>query len=188
MYICSIDIETTGLNPETSDIVEFGAVMDGCNGSSIDALPVFHAYILPPTTANLYRGEPYALSMHSTIFKRIATKEVGYTYLHPIDLPFQFDQWLSKVLPKQKKHLTLAGKNVGSFDIQFLKRLNGWTDLKLSHRYMDVGPLFFDPTKDEVIPDLNTCLKRCNITETVNHTALDDAKQVLKVLRHYYKL
>lgn len=188
MYICSIDIETTGLRPESCDIIEFGAVLDSCDPvTPIDSLPVFHAYILPATD-NIYRGEPYALSMHPTIFKRIAKKESGYNYLIPDALPFEFAQWLSGVLPKQNKHLTLAGKNVGSFDIQFLKRLNGWNDLKLSHRYMDVGPLFFDPHKDDVIPDLKTCLERCNLPSNITHNAVDDAKQVLQVLRHYYEL
>ena len=28
MKYCSIDLETTGLNPKTSDIIEFGAVLD----------------------------------------------------------------------------------------------------------------------------------------------------------------
>ena len=63
----SIDIETSGIDPKTCEIIEFAAVLDDLSCAhppSVDRLPSFHCYLAKDS----YTGEPYALSMHSTIF------------------------------------------------------------------------------------------------------------------------
>ena len=79
MRLVSIDLETTGLDPRCCDIIEFGAVAFDSDKPDIpvEELPTFHAYIVRA----VYQGEPFALGMHAAIFKRIADREPGFTYL-----------------------------------------------------------------------------------------------------------
>ena len=91
MKYVSIDLETTGLDPENNDIIEFGAVIDDLRDMKpVEELPRFHAYIVKDE----YKGQPYALSMHPTIFRRIATREEGYNYLYPNTLGKAFLDFL----------------------------------------------------------------------------------------------
>ena len=78
MRYASIDIETTGLDLSYCQMLEFGCVLDDME-APVENLPTFHCYILRP----YYTGDPYALAMHSTIFKRIANLEPGYNYYKP---------------------------------------------------------------------------------------------------------
>ena len=69
MKYVSIDIETTGLNPDKCQIIEFAAVVDDLQDQQpIEKLPKFQTYIRHES----YTGEPYALAMHSNIFKKLA--------------------------------------------------------------------------------------------------------------------
>lgn len=186
MKYISIDIETTGLSPDNCDIVEFGAIFEDTEKQKdISQLPMFHTYILPDRNKqHQYWGEPYALSMHSTIFKRIATQEKGYLYMTAGEMVANFTKWVDKLVGKER--ITFAGKNVGSFDIQFLKKLPGWSDIMQYHRYIDPGMLYLNPKTDKAVPSLEECLKRAKADIIVTHTALDDARCVIAVLREKF--
>ena len=214
MRYVSIDIETLGLDADHHDIVEFGAVLDDLSVQDpVDVLPSFHAYILPPRDEG-YRGEPYAMSMHPTILRRIATRENdehevgrgGWKYLRPDQLVHEFAAWAKKQGLSTYKPVTkpgvyavraesikdikfvAAGKNFAGFDQRFLlAQIPGWKDIRAAHRVLDPGMLYFDPTKDKVPPSLGKCLKRAGVAETeVAHTAIDDAISVIQVLRAKY--
>ena len=60
----SIDIETTGLDWRTCQIIEIGAVIDDFKTAIVD-LPTFRCYV----DQGLFYGEPFALSMHAEIFR-----------------------------------------------------------------------------------------------------------------------
>ena len=85
MRYVSIDIETTGLNPETCQIIEFGAVIDN---DTNDEFPTFHRYI----KHHSYQGEPRALSMHARIFRALADGEG----ICPNSLARQFFEFLTE--------------------------------------------------------------------------------------------
>ena len=75
MKICSLDLEMTGLDIETCDILEFGCVLDDLsNQRPIEELPTFECYFSPVREGGTYQGSPYALQMHPEIFRRIAEK------------------------------------------------------------------------------------------------------------------
>lgn len=170
MRYVSIDIETLGLDPETCDIVEFGAVID--NGDALVDLPRFHCYF----TKDTFRGEAYAMYMHNTILQRIAKREEPYHYLRHDQLEGVFGRWLSDhniVKP------IIAGKNFGSFDLQFLKKIGF---VEHDHRFIDPGSMYLR-WKDNRIPGLDTCLKRAGFNHTVNHTAIEDALDVIRCIR-----
>jgi DNA polymerase III epsilon subunit-like protein len=188
----SIDIETTGLDSQNCDIIEFGAVLDDLSDQRpIHTLPVFHCYFVKEE----YRGEPFALSMHPTIFRRIAERgeeenRNKYHYFSAEKFGNSFKSFLVKngyQTEHDKVTINAAGKNFGSFDLQFLKHK---TDLlkhvNIRSRIVDPGILFLDGD-DDAIPGLNKCKERAKITGTVTHCAVDDAIDVVKVLRYGLK-
>jgi hypothetical protein len=194
MKYVSIDIETTGLDSDSCDIIEFAAIIDDLKSQKpIDKLSFFHAYILPPIGSGQYKGQPYALSMHSKIFKRIATLEKPYMYLQTFELAETFSNWLSN--QDVTGRITVAGKNYGMFDDRFL-RDNDWKEyVGMHHRVLDPAMYFLNPYEDKCLPDTKTCKERANVwienfgtTEPfsdveVAHTALEDAKDVVKLMR-----
>ena len=182
MRYCSIDTETCGLSEEC-DIIEFGAIIDDLqNPLPIETLPTYHCYFVLPS----YRGEPYALSMHSTIFRRIAEREKGYTYISPTKFGNHFKKFLvanGYVEEKDRVTITVAGKNFGVFDLQFL---NKQTDLskhvQIRHKILDPAVLYLE-NGDEVLPGLEKCKERAGLGNCVAHNALDDAKDVIELVR-----
>lgn len=79
--------------------------------------------------------------------------------------------------------INVAGKNPGSFDIPFIEALPEWRGLvDLRRRVLDPASHFVQES-DEHIPDLQTCLDRAGIVSTVSHTAVDDAIDVVKLVR-----
>lgn len=192
MRYLSIDLETTGLNPDRCDIIEIGAVLDDLSVlKPIDQLPTFHCYVLPypiltsslhPLKNGTYKGEPYALSMHPKIFRRIATQEEGFTYLEPSQVAGFFAEWLRK--EHGEVTVNAAGKNFAMFDDRFLKNLPAWEEeIKIRHRVIDPGNFWFNPLEDDQMPNTATCLERAGIEPTDSHTALGDAIDVVKLVR-----
>lgn len=184
MKYISIDLETTGLDPEKNDIIEFGAILDDLKEQKpLEELPKFHAYICKEE----YTGQPFALSMHPTIFRRIADREKGFNYLYPNTLGREFQKFLLNhgyALEKEKiVRINVGGKNFASFDLQFLKnKTNFLSSVRISHKILDPGVLCLNES-DENVPGLEQCLKRIGIDKEVSHNTLDDALDVVKVLR-----
>ena len=171
MYV-SIDLETTGLK-KTCQILEIGAV-------SSDLLSTFHCYVDNGTV----KGEPYALSIHSTILRRIATKEEGYVYLKPEEVVDAFREWLYDC--KIGEPITAAGKNFAAFDLPFLRQLPGWPDKLIRHRIIDPGNLYWCPRIDgERLPCTEACMERAGMVGEVAHTAVADAQVVIQLIEYW---
>lgn len=196
MIYCSIDIETTGLNKKTCDIVQFAAVLDDLNNPQpIEKLPTFLAYF----TSNSYSGEPFALSMHPAIFRKIADaqkQKLDYDeaenahYMDIHGLPYAFRNFLTKNnVPEDPKtgsiSLNIAGKNAAMFDLPFLKKkIKNWQRVYFKHRVIDPAVLYFELGKDKELPDSKKCMERAGIAGEVAHTALEDALTVVKLIRN----
>jgi hypothetical protein len=135
-------------------------------------------------------GSPFALSMHPTILRRIATKEEGFRYFAPDRVAAFFTAWLQeRGLKPCEHHVTVAGKNFASFDRQFLKRLPHWEEyVKTQHRSIDPGNLYWDPRVDtQGLPSAKTCMERAAIPGEVAHTAVEDALIVVKLIRRWFE-
>lgn len=194
MIICSIDIETTGFNHQDCDIIQFAAVIDDLSkNQDLESLPKFEAIFLK----NNYSGNPFALAMHTELFKQIdfANKNNleegpnGVKYMALEDLPSALEFFLSKNGIKQEKngkvYVNVAGKNAGSFDIPFLQaKIKNWGNIYFLNRVIDPAILYFEVGKDTKLPDMKTCMERAGLQGEVTHTALDDAMLVIKLLRH----
>jgi len=179
----SIDIETTGLDPETCQILEIGAIIDDWT-SPVEKLPRFHCYV----THKQIKGEAYALSMHFDILRAIAERRTGRTFLKPYEVGKAFAAWLTENHIDPKK-VFAAGKNFASFDLAFLRNLGAYDcpfkeAVNFHHRFLDPGNLLFDPALDhDGPPDSKTCMQRCGLPGDVKHTALEDAEAVVKMIR-----
>jgi oligoribonuclease (3'-5' exoribonuclease) len=180
----SIDIETTGLDEDTCQVLSVGAVIDDWV-SPIKELPAFHCYV----DHRVFHGSAYALSMHPKIFHVIACNRFGKdpVVYNPAEVAEAFEKWLSynKIYTHTEK-IVVAGKNFGSFDHQFLKRLPMWKAMiRMKHRFIDPGNLYYDPMIDDGPPDTETCMARAGILGEVAHTALEDALVVVKLIRYW---
>lgn len=189
----SIDIETTGLDPATCDIIEFGAVLDDLTDRRpLDNLPIFHCYFQKDS----YTGEPFALSMHPHIFRRIAEyKEKGVTSGAKFYSAEKFGHLFKKFLidngyttEHDKVVINAAGKNFASFDLQFLKEKTDFLKhINVRSRILDPGVLFLD-AEDDSIPGMSKCKERACLSDTsVAHDAVNDAKDVVNLVRHGLK-
>lgn len=184
MKYVSIDLETTGLDPVNNDILEFGAVLDDLSDPKpIKDLPKFHAYICKDE----YRGQPYALSMHPTILRRIAKREEGFNYLYPNSLGKVFQKFLLEngynLEEGRLVRINVAGKNFATFDMQFIKnQTNFLNSVRISHKILDPGILCLEKG-DQSVPSLGECLRRIGVNKEVAHNTIDDAIDVVLVLR-----
>tara|TARA_R110000824_G_scaffold218435_3_gene405080 strand:+ start:11714 stop:12301 length:588 start_codon:yes stop_codon:yes gene_type:complete len=183
MRYISIDIETTGLSDDCG-IIEFGAVADDFKeGQLVEALPTFHCYF----NFKAIQGEPYALSIHYDTFRKIANQEEGYNYYDPMGFGNHFKQWLIRDCGYnptcEKVLISVAGKNFGSLDYKFLKSKTDIFD------HIEMNTIFIDPTilfvekDDESLPGLAQCKRRAGLDDYVDHTALADAIDVVRLLR-----
>ena len=177
----SIDIETLGLDENFCDIIEFGAVLDDLK-TPLQELPRYHCYLTKYN--NRYQGEAYAMSMHSDILRRIANRESGYKYCPTELFSYQFRLWIDDF---KLKDVVICGKNFAGFDLRFLNKIEFSKCLKFHHRILDVGSMFYDPKTDSVPPDLKECLKRSGVEKSINHTAIDDALDVIQCVRYHYR-
>ena len=209
MRYISIDIETTGLDPAKHDVVEVAAVIDDLNVQApLDELPTFHCYVL--SHSGVYQTDPYCAFLHQAIFNKIAKngrypdKEGKFVFRDSV--ADKFETWLlangfgkagdtniagvrNGVIIKELPKFTPAGKNFGSFDLQFLKRMGFTHDrFRIHHRAIDPAMLYFDPRRDTELPNLQACMDRAGILDTVDHTGLGDALQVVKLIRHKFPL
>jgi oligoribonuclease (3'-5' exoribonuclease) len=186
MKYCVIDLESTGVNPEIHQIIEFAAVIDDLKDQKpLDLLPKFQTYILHDN----YVGESHALAMHTNIFKKLANwQKIDVRVCRPENLFKVFHTFLIlhgyEVDQSNMIKVNAAGKNFAAFDKRFLDKLPN-DHVIFRHRTLDPAILYLDPF-DDVIPDTKECYLRAGMSDEVAHTALDDALGVVKLLRRRF--
>lgn len=83
--------------------------------------------------------------------------------------------------------INVAGKNFASFDKLFLERLPRWQQvIRIRQRIIDPSVLFTHWDSDDSLPSLKTCKERGKIDGIVTHNALEDAWDVIQLLRTQY--
>lgn len=191
MKFLSIDIETTGLDPQKNQILEFGAIAIDTSYPTVPYIADFRAVFIHQELT----GNPIALTMNAELINEINTvlknKDFNYdlrqnTIKHNNEVyvrnseEFQsyFDEWLESIGFTER--LTLAGKNLASFDLKFIEAAG--IKIKYRHRMIDPAILYVDWEKDETLPDLQQCLDRAGIVKSVEHTSLADAIDVAELV------
>jgi oligoribonuclease (3'-5' exoribonuclease) len=201
MEYISIDIETTGLGRENDQTLEIGAIIENTHDIlPFNEIPKFHAII----QHDRYSGSAYAINMNQRIFKILAdyprdmNEAVIYASKYNVvsvnDITRKFYNWCYDNLQNKPKTIKLpiksvvAGKNFTDFDKPFLNKLPDWTEwFQFDRRVLDPGILFTDFMMDQKVPSLGVCLERAKIKDTVvTHDAIQDAWQVIEVLRTKY--
>jgi len=191
MIFVSLDLETTGLDPKTDQILMVGAVIEDTDHPEVpvEDLPHFVCYV----RHDRYEGGAFALSLNNWILSILAGRAENYNNV-PIyrqwwtsdretgkDWVSQFFAFLNEHFDKDQK-IVLAGKNVASFDYQFLP---SGLQKRFLHRFIDPGSVFINWYVDRPLSldDLKTEL---DIDGEVAHDALEDARDVVRVLRKSY--
>jgi hypothetical protein len=83
--------------------------------------------------------------------------------------------------------INVAGKNFGTFDKLFLQQLPWWQKLiRTRQRVLDPAILCVDWVNDKSLPSLTQCKERTKVDGIVTHNALEDAWDVIQVLRKFY--
>jgi len=215
MKYVSIDIETTGLDTENNQVLSIGAVIEDTKTKlPLEKIPKFHAIVLQrqlhgsprALTMNGRLIELMGEYLEGDNLKKLELSEIidfyeedevakeFYEFLYPYFGP-PSDEYTVGELVHDKSFwgkapvlkINVAGKNFGTFDNVFLKKLPWWQKLIIAkQRIIDPAPLFIDWENDEELPSLKICKTRAGINGEVTHDALEDAWDVVEVLRNFY--
>lgn len=206
MKYLSIDIETTGLDLETSQVLSIGAILEDTeNPLPFDEVPKFHGVILRESIA----GNLFAINMNSDLLETINQYQTakdqdekndivnmtGMQFYKECDIVFALKQWviLNEYASWDDVHndpikITVAGANFASFDKKFLERLPDWNKLfTIQRRVMDPSMYYIDFKTDDRMPSLLKCKQRAGIEGVVTHNAIEDAWDVVELMRKNYK-
>ena len=223
MKYISIDIETTGLEPEKNKVISVAAIIEDTeNKLPFDQCPKLNLAILQ----NELIGSARAITINKQLISEIADyqdadnetrnmidSESDYKFVREDDIAKEFYWWLDDNgfgyglhnnsggygLIVDGKHkpaingatkpitINVAGKNFATFDLLFLKQLPWWQKLiKIRQRVLDPAILVVDWKNDTSLPNLKQCKERTGIEGIVTHNALEDAWDVIEVMRKFY--
>lgn len=205
MIYISIDIETTGTDRENDQVLEFAAIIeDTTKQLPFDEIPKFETILKHDRLS----GNAFALNMNARLIEILAKIPPKYTQaylvymadyniIRPQDLGFKFTNFLIEELGYEESiqngqikpiKVLAAGKNFDSFDKQFLQNIPEFsTFVEFNRRSINPAEYFIEYFKDTQPPSLDVCLQRAGFEkDKVSHKALDDAWDVIKVLRTQY--
>jgi oligoribonuclease len=179
----AIDIETTGLNEEKCQVLEVGVVVGDYSDTPVVELPckrwrLAYDYII---------GEPFALKMNAKLIEDMCTQPIEVDGLRTNYSwnPASVIESLAGFMDEHKlEKASLAGKNVGSFDLRFLRRMPSWAMVRHHHRILDPGMLW--KRRGEVLTsDTVECIKRAGLEWDTKklHSAIWDCRLVIELLR-----
>lgn len=184
----SLDIETTSLDAATGQIIEFAAVAEtGDWTAPVAALPHLHLFV----EHDRLTGDPVALAMNARVLAELA-KPRGERSARSVgvgSLAGYLAGFIDAHFPARHGKppaVTLAGKNVATFDWPFLKNLPDWDHYharRFRHRVIDPGVLWMDPAADAKVPDTRECCRRAGVSADGLHSALEDARRVIELVR-----
>jgi len=179
MFVMSIDVETTGLDPVTSDLLSVGCVIFNSTNPEYKELfshewCVYHTHL---------KGHPRALTMNHELVSKADDTLTRF----PIDV---ISQDLLNIFATYPNRITFAGKNFLSFDELFLKAyLPDWEAIRKysGRRVLDPGSMFARPF-DDAPPILEECCARAGVEYEAAkaHDALYDARLVARCIHSFF--
>lgn len=188
MEYLSIDIETTGLSVEHDDILEVGVVFDDLK-TPVAELKTLR--VLCPQ--EFYCMTPYIWRMHEKLLKELEELSVEDEGVHVIEDGLMYCQQeyifsaIGSWLVEQelwRDCWTVAGKNFGAFDLQFLaSKCEDWYNVRFHHRFIDPGSMYLMAEHDEV-PGTQGCCDIAEVELVDAHSAVADALTVVRLIRY----
>lgn len=201
MEYFSIDIETTGIDKDQGVIIQFAAIYENTNNIlPYEKIPKFQRLL----EHKVYYGGAYAINMHTKLWAKLAglerldyAKVKEYKEEHSITTPDslvnEFTTFVKQCNPDlikfSKPNIQVAGKNAALFDIPWLMHhIPEWKEkVRIKQRVLDPAILFTNFKDDPSLPNLEQCKERAKLSDThVSHDALDDAWDVIQILRTKY--
>jgi len=185
----SLDLETSGSNPRRHQVLELGAAIEDTRQPvPLAELPTFRRVVQHPE----YVGTAGALALNARLLDELAQPEPNPERCSPEELLPQLREFLMahKFQPNDKGvvSVTMAGKNIASFDLGFLKELPGYgTLLRAEPAMLDPAAFYLNWHKDSRLPTMAICKARARFADTVvAHQAVADALDVVRLLRPFY--
>lgn len=190
MRYISLDLEMTGNQPERHQIIELAAVVEDTKRlRPLAELPTFRRAVRHPE----YVGTAGALALNARLLQELAHAEPDQPDIcSAAELLPQLREWLLaqgfRPDKKDRVAVTLAGKNIGSFDLLFLRQLPGWgTLVRAEPALLDPAAFYLNWRKDTRLPTMSICKARAKFADdTVAHQAVADALDVIELLRPFY--
>lgn len=106
---------------------------------------------------------------------------------HPMVVHPRYGKVPAMTSKMQRATITVAGKNFASFDKIFLEKLPRWKQvIGIRSRIIDPAIFYTDWSVDNAPPGLALCKERAGIEGIVTHNALEDAWDVILLLRKIY--
>ncbi|MBD2723454.1 3'-5' exonuclease family protein [Hymenobacter armeniacus] len=191
MRYVSLDLETSGSNPQRHQVLELAAVIeDSRRPLPLAELPAFRRVVRHPE----YVGTAGALALNARLLQELARKEPNPELCQPDELLPQLREFLLAHGFRPDAHrcvtVTMAGKNIGVFDLGFLKMLPGYGQLvRADPAMLDPAVFYLNWHKDSRLPSMSICKARARFPDReVAHEALADALDVVRLLRPFYAL
>ena len=134
MRYVSLDLEMSGPDPLRHQVLELAAVVEDTRRAAatpLDALPAFRRALRHPEIC----GTAGALALNAGLLHELADKAKADApdICRPEEVLPQLREFLLangfKLDKKDRVSVTLAGKNVATFDLLFLRQLPGWGTL-----------------------------------------------------------
>ena len=112
-----------------------------------------------------------------------------------VNIPMRKDEKTGKTYPAvmngykaKQTYLMVAGKNFNSLDKRFIEKLPNWNRLfSVRAGTLDPGMQYINWDEDDRVPSLHECKERAGMEGYVSHNSLDDAWDVVSLLRKNYQ-
>ncbi len=189
MRYLSIDLETSGSNPDNCQILEFAAVLENTNEPDVpvEELPSIRLAV----HHEIITGSVGALVINARLLQEIADgkakNNLPADHCLPAEVLVRFAEFLDTHNVDRKRALVAAGKNFAAFDLPFIHKLPGYGELlHISNAVIDPALLYVNWRKDRKLPNMSACKTRAGLSEVVSHQALADARDIILLLRPFY--
>lgn len=194
MRYVSLDLETSGSDPLRHQVLELAAVVEDTRRTAATPLAELPSFRRALRHAEIC-GTAGALALNARLLEELADKSKtdAPDICRPEEvLPLLREFLLANGFKPDKKDrvsFTIAGKNVGVFDIPFLRQLPGWgTLVRAEPAVLDPAAFYLNWHKDSRLPSMLICQARAgDAAPHVAHEALADALEVVRLLRPFYE-
>lgn len=191
MRYVSLDLETSGPDPLRHQVLELAVVVEDTKRlRPLAELPSFRRLLRHPEIS----GTAGALALNARLLAELADAKDGAPDHCPAAevLPQLREFLLAQGFrpdAKDRVRFIMAGKNVASYDLLFLRQLPGWGPLVRSDpAKLDPAAFYLNWHKDSRLPSMSICKARAQLADTeVAHEALADALDVVRLLRPFYQ-